>query len=297
MKSVVSWDTSLQKALLLLFSVFLLLALGANSAAQTLAAWPSLWIGYTQTGGALISDPTDQNGGQTDKDITTSTYNAASVSIAVSDSNIFFRLQMLIDVEDLTKGGFMGSVWLVMLHDSSYAHRVTVGLNGKSNTNDVVYTTDSTGSVDRTVYYHNTNNSNAMRTVQVATGSTEYYLDFQVPISYIRSFWTDFTMSSTFIPAYGTSTNINNITMDYASCDALLGSCSMSGALLAGITPTSFGDLQIGVLPVELVSFTAAPYAGGVSLKWVTATEVDNYGFDVQSSPDGQNWRTLTFIP
>jgi len=35
-------------------------------------------------------------------------------------------------------------------------------------------------------------------------------------------------------------------------------------------------------LPIQLASFAAAPVAGSVSLQWVTASEVNNYGFFVQ---------------
>ena len=40
----------------------------------------------------------------------------------------------------------------------------------------------------------------------------------------------------------------------------------------------------ISSLPVELTSFTAAVYGSSVNLKWQTATEVQNYGFEVQRS-------------
>ena len=39
-----------------------------------------------------------------------------------------------------------------------------------------------------------------------------------------------------------------------------------------------------GPLPVELTSFTASAINGGVVLNWETATEVNNYGFDIEAS-------------
>ncbi|NOX18389.1 MAG: T9SS type A sorting domain-containing protein [Chlorobi bacterium] len=39
-------------------------------------------------------------------------------------------------------------------------------------------------------------------------------------------------------------------------------------------------------LPVELTSFTAKPQNGGVLLNWQTATEVDNYGFEIERAID-----------
>ncbi|NUN71169.1 MAG: hypothetical protein HUU02_15820, partial [Bacteroidetes bacterium] len=37
-----------------------------------------------------------------------------------------------------------------------------------------------------------------------------------------------------------------------------------------------------GPLPVELTSFTAHRISGGIQLSWTTATETDNYGFDIE---------------
>ena len=50
-------------------------------------------------------------------------------------------------------------------------------------------------------------------------------------------------------------------------------------------------------LPVELVQFTALSQKGQVELKWKTATELNNAGFDIQHSADGRNWKTLAFVP
>jgi hypothetical protein len=59
-----------------------------------------------------------------------------------------------------------------------------------------------------------------------------------------------------------------------------------------GITYPSLKWQGAGALPVELVSFTAAASRSGVELKWKTATEVNNHGFEVErkdvSRPGGQ---------
>lgn len=50
-------------------------------------------------------------------------------------------------------------------------------------------------------------------------------------------------------------------------------------------------------LPVELVSFTAQKNSSNdVELKWKTASESNNKGFDVQRSTDAVNWLTIGFI-
>ncbi|MFH1195795.1 MAG: GEVED domain-containing protein [bacterium] len=63
--------------------------------------------------------------------------------------------------------------------------------------------------------------------------------------------------------------------------------------------------IQIGAaLPVELVSFTASMVKSTVTLNWQTATEVNNYGFEVERSEilngvknlQTQNWHKISFI-
>jgi photosystem II stability/assembly factor-like uncharacterized protein len=49
-------------------------------------------------------------------------------------------------------------------------------------------------------------------------------------------------------------------------------------------------------LPVELVSFTAASQGDKVLLKWKTASEINNYGFDVERSNDGNEFVKVGFV-
>jgi hypothetical protein len=50
------------------------------------------------------------------------------------------------------------------------------------------------------------------------------------------------------------------------------------------------------VLPVELTSFTAFASNNSVNLKWSTATELNNSGFDIERSLDKSGWTNLAFI-
>lgn len=51
-----------------------------------------------------------------------------------------------------------------------------------------------------------------------------------------------------------------------------------------------------GLLPVELVSFTGAQTpTGSVRLEWATATEVNNYGFEVERNTQG-TWQKMGFV-
>ena len=68
---------------------------------------------------------------------------------------------------------------------------------------------------------------------------------------------------------------------------------------------TSFSDFAIGknesALPVELTSFTALVQNKTVNLKWQTATEVNNYGFEIQKQNEEirnqkSNWEKIGFV-
>jgi hypothetical protein len=49
-------------------------------------------------------------------------------------------------------------------------------------------------------------------------------------------------------------------------------------------------------VPVELTSFTAKAVNASILLNWETATEVNNYGFDIEASEDNENWNTIGFV-
>ncbi len=51
-------------------------------------------------------------------------------------------------------------------------------------------------------------------------------------------------------------------------------------------------------LPVELISFTAELIENSVNLKWQTATEVNNFGFDIEraSNPFSTGWSKIGFV-
>lgn len=49
-------------------------------------------------------------------------------------------------------------------------------------------------------------------------------------------------------------------------------------------------------VPVELLSFEAETVKNDVQLTWITASESDNYGFEVERSTDGKLWETIDFV-
>ncbi|HEX6848454.1 MAG TPA: T9SS type A sorting domain-containing protein [Chitinophagaceae bacterium] len=50
-------------------------------------------------------------------------------------------------------------------------------------------------------------------------------------------------------------------------------------------------------LPVSFAAFTAARSSSVVSLKWTTASESNNLGFEIQRLIGNSGWQTLSFIP
>jgi hypothetical protein len=52
----------------------------------------------------------------------------------------------------------------------------------------------------------------------------------------------------------------------------------------------------IDLLPVELTSFQAARVGSRVKLTWKTASEVNNFGFEIERMQDGKSWARIGFV-
>ena len=63
------------------------------------------------------------------------------------------------------------------------------------------------------------------------------------------------------------------------------------------IFPRYYTDFTpTAVVPVELVSFTASAQDGAVLLRWSTATEVNNKGFQVERKSSTEDWSRIAFV-
>ncbi len=51
-----------------------------------------------------------------------------------------------------------------------------------------------------------------------------------------------------------------------------------------------------GPVPVELTSFSASVFVNSIKLEWNTATETNNFGFDVERSADGSDFHKIGFV-
>ena len=76
------------------------------------------------------------------------------------------------------------------------------------------------------------------------------------------------------------------------------------GAFDSSITATfstGFSGFSAGadiiVLPVEMLSFKAIKKEEAVLLDWITASETNNLGFDIERSTDASSWKKIGFIP
>jgi murein tripeptide amidase MpaA len=56
------------------------------------------------------------------------------------------------------------------------------------------------------------------------------------------------------------------------------------------------GIYSYAIIPVELTSFSASVINESVILKWSTATELNNFGFEIQKSKDGHDWVKIGFV-
>jgi len=59
---------------------------------------------------------------------------------------------------------------------------------------------------------------------------------------------------------------------------------------------TAVGTANCMIVPVELISFYATPKEDIVELKWQTASEINNEGFEIQRRDKNGDWFTLDFV-
>jgi hypothetical protein len=107
--------------------------------------------------------------------------------------------------------------------------------------------------------------------------------------------WTDIFWVVNDYVSLGAGTAFQGTVMatNYISIGAS-GASQMEGRLLSKGAAVTVGSPT--VLPVELVSFTAKANGMQANLRWSTATETNNYGFDVERRQT-RNWEKIGFVP
>ena len=63
----------------------------------------------------------------------------------------------------------------------------------------------------------------------------------------------------------------------------------------SGISPNDPAYVD-AALPVELTTFSASKIGSTVKLTWNTATEINNFGFEVERSVINDNWTKIGFV-
>lgn len=66
---------------------------------------------------------------------------------------------------------------------------------------------------------------------------------------------------------------------------------SPSATVFSGVFTVNY------VIPVELIEFRAEQAGNAILLIWSTATESNNYGFEIERSVNGSPWRLIGFVP
>ncbi len=75
---------------------------------------------------------------------------------------------------------------------------------------------------------------------------------------------------------------------------------TVSGNVATGSGFTSFSPFSVTsniiALPVTFISFSGSRVSSNNNLKWVTVSEINNRGFEIQRSQNGQNFSTIGFV-
>ncbi len=98
------------------------------------------------------------------------------------------------------------------------------------------------------------------------------------------------------------SSNVVDINLNFSmnaswvadNCELVSFIQNLDGKEILQGTKISLQDLA--PLPVELTSFTALASAGKVNLNWTTASEINNSGFEIERSFDGNSFFTVGYV-
>jgi len=128
--------------------------------------------------------------------------------------------------------------------------------------------------------------------------------------NYLNRYWT---ITQSGISSFSCDVTATYVTSDVAGTEASIycGAYNGSAWTLYGATntgshqltatavtsfPADFTGGETSALPVELTSFTALARGSKVELNWQTATEVNNYGFNVELRIANGEWKKIGFV-
>jgi hypothetical protein len=253
-----------------------------NPPNATPSAWPSSFTSYTTNTGAPISDVEGESGVGSIFDISSAGGGSTSVFLALSGGNAFFRVRVGSDPTDSSKGGFNNATWLVLIatEDSPgvWTTKAVTGVDGKPVGSlaapDTVYVGNAPGTGITDVYEFNTvapafDPTNAVGTGArvVAASPTQYFIDWQVPVSTLVTASGGAVTASTPVRLFfgsSAAANLATINKDYMTGGAVsfanLGTVTLSPPNLA-LTESK-----------SLVSGPNPPQSGSTSTYDITVT-------------------------
>ena len=215
------------------------------------SAWPDSWRTYKFADGTPVGDT---NSDQTPPylDLVSGTCSSCvgpepSVMLATDGVSAFFRMRMGVDNNDAGKGGLFGGAFLVQLADVNGNVRAVVGVDGKQSGNDYVYVTNAVGGSTQMVYenpFSTANSSAGMRWIAAGDGTSQFFLDFQVPMSVIEAV------------SGGAITGATPIKLYYGSSAAANLATINKDLMVAGATAVSFSNLSVVKLNPATYSVT-----------------------------------------
>jgi hypothetical protein len=220
------------------------------------------------------------------------TFNAPySVQLAATSTAVYFRLQVR-SITDWTVG-----TYLLFIADQSgtLLGKTYLTLSGNAGSIHVVDVADALGQ-ETGSGSHSSDIGGWARIVPISN-STHKYVDFQVSRSIFESVLQ--IVGSVSLKFYaGTSTgagNINNINTDWMT------SSTNGVPTAADFSALGYGTIEgisngVSPLPVELTSFNAYLKSTTVSLSWNTATELNNFGFEIERRSGNGDWTTVGFV-
>ncbi|MTV48290.1 hypothetical protein GJ688_04740 [Heliobacillus mobilis] len=261
--------------------------------------WPTVWVPYTLTDGSIICDPHDESPDGVDLTSGISN-NLSSVYLASDGSNMFFRFRLRGNPR-YTSGGNNGSFnssggyWQVELADaSSNTHKVTVGVAGKQT--DEVYVIAPNATNETKVYDVPANDSLYTRVTQDPT-TGEYYLDYQVPISYLSNYGITATTSIKLF--FGTSTTLQKINKDFMINSAIQDSNGIvfSQLNVAQVKPNSIPTYGLPSVSIDSASLSSSSSTPTVTGSFKNADQVlvtvSNSSYNATLNSSNNTWAAL----
>jgi Secretion system C-terminal sorting domain len=219
-------------------------------------------------------------------------------------ANVYYNS---IRIGGIHNGGTSGSVLSAGIHKGSTGTGSTYNIK-----NNIVLNTRSAGTAGgyHTGFYLGSANN-------VGTLNVDYNVYYGIDSLSTHACWSDIFYSN--ISLYKTAANPNEQNSlfkptqfvsgtDLHLVGTSLGDIDLGAIPIVGITTDIDNQLRDPILPykgadeadvsvpVELATFNAFVNASSVTLNWVTATELNNKGFDIERKLEKNNWIKIGFV-